>query len=243
MMHRPLPVRQRFVAEGGLRWWCMHRSASLPPSGRLRTRSASLPRSLGARLVCPPRPAGLLAWPPAFLMQGYDSCLAEAERGSNSAKAGGFSCLANFAPTQNAPNTLRPQPRKNSLKLFLLFYIGGGEKFIKGVFARFRSPQPPVVIHRRKAGGWEAESFLDMERGRRNIPPTQSSLCARGSSAFGVFACLRSKPAFPLKGRRNLASNIHQHFCLFFKKPEQFTMPKDISPLAKRLLPFGFALL
>jgi len=28
-MHRPLPVRQRFVAEGGLGWWCMHRSASL----------------------------------------------------------------------------------------------------------------------------------------------------------------------------------------------------------------------
>jgi len=32
------------------------------------------------------------------------------------------------------------------------------EGFIKGVFARFRPPQPPVVTHRRKAGGWEAES-------------------------------------------------------------------------------------
>jgi len=28
----------------------------------------------------------------------------------------GFSRLAHFAAAQNAPNTLRPQPRKNSLK-------------------------------------------------------------------------------------------------------------------------------
>jgi len=69
------------------------------------------------------------AWTPAFLMQGYDSA---------------SSCLANFAPTQNSPNTMRPEPRKNSLKLFL-FYIGGGEKFIKGVFARFR-PRPACAI-------------------------------------------------------------------------------------------------
>jgi len=30
---------------------------------------------------------------------------------------------------------------------------------------------------------------------RGNTPPTQNSLCARGSSF--AFACLRSKPAFP----------------------------------------------
>jgi len=36
----------------------------------------------------------------------------------------------------------------------------GGEKFIKGVFTRFRLPQSPVVIQRRESGGWEAESFL-----------------------------------------------------------------------------------
>ena len=106
----------------------------------------------------------------------------------------GFSCLANFGWGQNSPNTLRPLPRKNSLKLFF-FYIGGGEKFIKGVFARFRPPQPPEEFHRRKAGGWEAESFLVAEVVGKS-PPTQSSLCARGSSAFGVFACLCSKPAF-----------------------------------------------
>jgi len=38
-----------------------------------RCRSASLPRSLGRSLICPPGPAAMLAWPPAFLMQGYDS--------------------------------------------------------------------------------------------------------------------------------------------------------------------------
>ena len=38
-----------------------------------RCRSASLPRSLGRSLICPPGPAGMPAWPPAFLMQEYDS--------------------------------------------------------------------------------------------------------------------------------------------------------------------------
>jgi len=41
-------------------------------------RSASLslgftPRSLGRSLIFPPGPAGMLAWPPAFLMWGYNS--------------------------------------------------------------------------------------------------------------------------------------------------------------------------
>ncbi len=31
-----------------------------------RCRSASLPRSLGRSLICPPGSAGMLAWPPAF---------------------------------------------------------------------------------------------------------------------------------------------------------------------------------
>ena len=86
------------------------------------------------------------------------------------------------------------------------FYIGGGGKFIKGVFARFRPPQPPVVIHRRNSGGWEAESFLDAWRGY-NTPPTQSSLCARGSS-LAAFACLRSKPAFPSKISKNILTRF-----------------------------------
>src|SRR3990167_9372578 len=34
----------------------------------------------------------------------------------------GFSCLANFGWGQNSPNTLRPQPRKNSLNKPFLFY-------------------------------------------------------------------------------------------------------------------------
>jgi len=59
----------------------------------------------------------MLAWPPAFYARVRF----------------GFSCLAHFGRRRNAPNTMRPQPRKNSLKLFLLFYIGGGEKFIKDV--------------------------------------------------------------------------------------------------------------
>jgi hypothetical protein len=51
------------------------------------------------------------------------------------------------------------------------------------------------------------------------------------------------KAYFSPKRKRNLVSNIHQHFCLFFKKPEQIAPPKDIPPSAERLLPFGFALL
>jgi len=44
----------------------------------------------------------------------------------------GFSCLANFGWGQNSPNTLRPLPRKNP-KQKVLFYCGGGQKFLKGV--------------------------------------------------------------------------------------------------------------
>jgi len=57
-------------------------------------------------------------------------------------------------------------------------YCGGGEKFIKGVFARFRPPQPPVVIHRRKAGGWEAESILIAWRGLGYPTHPKQSLCS-----------------------------------------------------------------
>jgi hypothetical protein len=37
----------------------------------------------------------------------------------------GFSCLANFGRRQNSPNTMRPQPRKNSLKNSFILYGGG----------------------------------------------------------------------------------------------------------------------
>jgi len=68
----------------------------------------------------------MLAWPPA----------------SYAGIRFGFSCLANFAPTQNSPNTIRPQPRKNSLNNSFLFILAAAKKlvlsevegFIKGVF-------------------------------------------------------------------------------------------------------------
>jgi hypothetical protein len=47
----------------------------------------------------------------------------------------------------------------------------------------------------------------------------------------------------PKKRKKIPISNIHQLFCLFYKKPEQYATPKDILPSAKRLLPFGFVLL
>ena len=76
------------------------------------------------------------------------------------------------------------------------------KKFIKGVFARFR-PHPAYAIvpysFRDIAWRGKAESILVTEVVTIPHPPTQSSLCARGSSAFGAFACLRSKPAFPQK--------------------------------------------
>jgi len=37
-------------------------------------------------------------------------------------------------------------------------FVRDGEKFIKGVFARFRPFQPPEGFHRRESGGWEAEA-------------------------------------------------------------------------------------
>jgi len=80
------------------------------------------------------------------------------------------------------------------------------EGFIKGVFARFRSPQPPVVIRRRKSGGWEAESFLISWRGLQIPTRPKQSLSPSGrlhttwGSSLAAFACLRSKPAFPFRG-------------------------------------------
>jgi len=63
-------------------------------------------------------------------------------------------------------------------KKSLLFYIGGGEKFIKGVFARFRPLQPPKDILRRSSGGWKAESFLVAWRGWLYPTHPKQSLCS-----------------------------------------------------------------
>jgi hypothetical protein len=74
-------------------------------------------------------------------------------------------------------------------------------------------------------------------------PPTTQAVFVLGLQPFG-FPLPALKASFPPKGRRNLVSNIHQHFCPFFKKPEQSATPKeDIPSCAERLLPFGFALL
>jgi hypothetical protein len=74
------------------------------------------------------------------------------------------------------------------------------KKFIKGAFARFRPPQPPVVIHRRKSGGWEAESFLVAEVVTIPYPP--KAVFVLGLQPFGL-----PLPAFKacclLKRRRN----------------------------------------
>ncbi|MDP2940573.1 MAG: hypothetical protein Q8O13_10975, partial [Candidatus Omnitrophota bacterium] len=79
-----------------------------------------------------------------------------------------------------------PEPNfvliRGSKKIFL-FYIGGGEKFIKGVFARFRPPQPPVVIHRSISGGWKAES---------PHPPKAVFVLGAHSSATYSPACAQS---------------------------------------------------
>jgi len=73
--------------------------------------------------------------------------------------------------------------------------ISGGEKFIKGVFARFRPLQPPEEFHRGEAGGWKAESFLVTEV-VGYTPPTQSSLCARTSALRASVACAQSADLF-----------------------------------------------
>jgi len=59
----------------------------------------------------------MLAWPPAFLMQGHDSA---------------FSCLANFG-WGKIRQTLSVLNLAKILLNYSFFYIGGGEKFIKGV--------------------------------------------------------------------------------------------------------------
>jgi len=86
-------------------------------------------------------------------------------------------------------------------KKFFLFYIGGGEKFIKGVFARFRPPQPPGEFHCRKSGGWEAESFLDAWRGWQIPTHPRQSLCS-GLNPCG-FRLPARKACFP--------SNFQKH--------------------------------
>ena len=70
----------------------------------------------------------------------------------------GFPCLSNFAPTQNSPNTIRPQPRKNSLKNSFILY-SGGEKFIKGVFAQL-SPLPAARSYSGKSNRRLASRIL-----------------------------------------------------------------------------------
>jgi len=81
--------------------------------------------------------------------------------------------------------------------VFILF--GGGEKFIKGVFARFR-PRPACAVvpysFRDIACRGKAESFLDAWRGYYT-PPTQSSLCARTSALRASVTCAQSL-LFPL---------------------------------------------
>jgi hypothetical protein len=48
------------------------------------------------------------------------------------------------------------------------------------------------------------------------------------------------EPASPIKRKEKLLSNIHQHFCLFFKKPEQPATPKDIPSYRQNdFCPFG----
>jgi len=84
------------------------------------------------------------------------------------------------------------------------FLYCGGEKFIKGVFARFRPPQPPGASHRRNTGGWEAESFLVTEV--VTIPHPKQSLCSDFSPSG--FCCLRSKPAFPFKIDKRFSANF-----------------------------------
>jgi len=104
----------------------LHRSAS--PGG-----SALLLPSLGRSLICPPGPAGMLAWPPAF----------------HARVRFGFSCLANFGWGQNSPNTMRPQPRpvrsrvsngarKNSLNNSFFFFWRRNIFLKKYIFNSFR---------------------------------------------------------------------------------------------------------
>jgi len=66
------------------------------------------------------------------------------------------------------------------------FFIRRRRKILKGVFARFRPPQPPEEIQGREAGGWEAESILLTEV-VSYIPHPPSSLCAR-ASALSAYA-------------------------------------------------------
>jgi len=153
------------VGSSGLRWWCMHRSAS--PGG-----SASLLRSLGRSL-------GGYARVSIRLFVQWRVC--------------------------RCPNPPLHFSVLNLAKILLnnsFFYIGGGEKFIKGVFARFR-PRPACVIvpysFRDIAWRGKAESFLYAWRGYYT-PPTQSSLCARTSALRASVACAQSL-LFP---KRNL---------------------------------------
>jgi len=69
------------------------------------------------------------------------------------------------------------------------------------IFAWSNPPIRQKNYHRRIAGGWEAESFMEAEVVGKS-PPTQSSLCARGSS-LAAFACLRQSLLFPLKGKKS----------------------------------------
>ena len=162
----------------------------------------------------------------------------------------GFSCLPHFGWGQNAANTLASSTSQKFSKQFLLFYISGGEKFIKGVFARFRPPHPPVVIRRRKSGGWEAESFLVAQPGweypthpKQSLSPSGRFRTTRGSSAFGVFACLHSKPAFPLKEKKPCIKYSSTLLSFFQKTRTVRNAKRHFAFQAKRLLPFGFALL
>ena len=144
----------------------------------------------------------------ASLSLGFTASLAGPLAGRQAMVRFGFSCLPHFGWGQNAANTLASSTSQKFSKKSLYFIRRRlpvrlrRKKFIKGVFARFR-PHPAYAIvpysFRDIAWRGKAESILVTEVVTIPHPPTQSSLCARGSSAFGAFACLRSKPAFPQK--------------------------------------------
>ena len=108
----------------------------------------------------------------------------------------GFFVFGAFWAAAKCAKHFASSPSQKFSKKFFLFYIGG-EKVIKGVFARFRPPQPPVVIHRRKSGGWEAESFMVARGGWLYPTHPKQSLCSDFSPSG--FRYLRPKPAFPQK--------------------------------------------
>lgn len=104
--------------------------------------------------------------------------------------------------------------------------MSAAEKFLKGGFCSVSSaPACSIIIKETQTAG------------KPNLPQLPSGFGARTSASLRLssVACAPN----PLCNAPKQRVSYSSLFCPFYKRSERLATPKDISPLAKRLLPLG----